>query len=118
LFARALFLLRLSSSIVRGQWLAIQQQNAMAGYPNTLAWQNDFLFQYSKCANLWFDDGTPPPSNDYSILASDHNDALYDVESWLTSSPFSRYDIWNTIPGALVQLSRLDRLGVIAINAT
>ncbi len=113
---RALFLLRLASAILRLQWVEIQTYHAMNGLATPLQWRNDLLYQFSRSSNIWFDDTSAPVGNDYSLLAVDYQDALDDVESWLSKNPFDRERIFDQLSRPLNTLSRLERIGVIAVS--
>jgi hypothetical protein len=107
-FCRALFLLRLASALLRRQW---QEIRTLAGWSTGNNWQDSLLLSYSVSSHLWGEREAP---DDYAILAEDQVLAQELLDGWLVGNKFNAYQLWREQPATLMNLCRLERVGVIA----
>lgn len=108
-FCRAFLLLRLASALVRQQWEEIR---VLSGGGKS-AWQSVTLTAFGNWSNLWQTGAQP---TDYGVLDEDRIEAEESVENWLAANPqFMPFKMWREIPGAVVELCRFERVGLLAI---
>lgn len=108
-FSRAFLLLRLASALVRQQWEEIR---VLSGGGKS-AWQSVTLTAFGNWSNLWQTGAQP---TDYGMLDEDRIEAEESLDNWLAANPqFVPFKMWREIPGAVVELCRFERVGLLAI---
>lgn len=107
-FSRALLLLRLASALQRRQWREIRLR-ALSGKAD---WQDALLSNYAAHSNLC--DQAAIITN-YEIFDEDQVEAQEDIDGWLKGRrKFNPHRLWKDKPGALFQLCRFERIGILA----
>ena len=102
IISRAFLLLRLSSALLRRQWLDMRVL-AIAGKS---AWQDEALVMFGECSNLWPTDARPTT---YGMLDADRIAAEDAVTDWLRQNRIFRpYTMWNDVSAAIHGLCRFE----------
>lgn len=108
-FSRALLLLRLASALNRKQWL---EMLGSTDSPTVQSWQNLALSDYGIQTLLW-DKADPPAS--YDVLETDQMDLQDEINDWRQGeNTFNPFSVWKQKAGALCQLCRFERVGILA----
>jgi len=106
-FTRAFLLLRLATGLKRRNWALMRKQAPGGNAP----WQLSLCKFYSEQTGLW-DSATTPPALDQ--LGEDFAAACQDLDTSLSGTPFNGFQLWRKQTLAMIELTRLERLGVLA----
>ncbi len=107
-YSRSFLLLRLASALLRSQWEESRRRRSPQ------VWQDRVILDYAVHALLC---DTSSPSKDYTILFADQEEAIGEVDDWLTThAPFNPFELWKERAHSIVELCRFERTGAVAVS--
>ena len=108
--SRAFLLLRLSSALVRQQWIEMRRIRSATISAN---WEDATLKAFGLWSNLLESSNLP---EEYEMLDADRVEAEQNITSWLQNNkPMEPFRMWRDIPKDLVELCRFERIGLLAV---